>query len=90
MRSEEQIPLEALASTKINLLLDVVFNKEVGADGAVYFTKEQGSLSQLINRTDQYDQEQIEQLGHKAKNRIISEYSWGKIVSEYERLFLES
>jgi rhamnosyltransferase len=82
--------LEALASTKINLLLDVVFNKEVGADGALYFTKEQGSLSQLINIADQYTQEQIELLGAKAKDRIIKEYSWDKIVSHYEQLFLDS
>lgn len=81
--------LEALASTKINLLLDVVFNKEVGADGALYFTKEKGSLSQLINIADEYTQEQIELLGAKAKDRIIKEYSWDKIVSHYEQLFLD-
>lgn len=31
--------LEALASTKLNLLLDVGFNREVGEDGAIYWKK---------------------------------------------------
>jgi rhamnosyltransferase len=36
--------LEALASTKLNLLLDVSFNKEVALNGAVYFSKQPGHL----------------------------------------------
>ena len=30
---------KALASTKLNLLLDVGFNREVGEDGAIYWKK---------------------------------------------------
>ncbi|NRG30261.1 glycosyltransferase, partial [Bacillus circulans] len=41
--------LEAMAATKINVLLDVIFNSEVGMDGALYFSKKNGSLSKLIN-----------------------------------------
>ena len=33
--------LEALESTKLNLLLDVGFNREVGEDGALYWKKDQ-------------------------------------------------
>ncbi len=80
--------LEALASTKLNLLLDVVFNKEVGSDGAVYFTKENNSLATLIDIADHYSENQIEELGKKAKNRITQEYSWEKIVKEYEELLI--
>jgi len=80
--------LEALASTRLNLLLDVVFNKEVGAEGAVYFNKESGNLAELIDNADLYSQEHIERLSTKAKQRIIDEYSWEKIVHEYETLFL--
>lgn len=82
--------LEALASTKLNILLDVVFNKEVGEEGAVYFTKESGSLTNLIHEVEQYSQEQINEMSGKAKNRIIHEYSWEKIVNDYESLFLNS
>ncbi|MBK5432911.1 beta 1-4 rhamnosyltransferase Cps2T [Bacillus sp. TH25] len=82
--------LEALASTKLNMLLDVVFNKEVGEEGAVYFSKESGSLANLIHEVEQYSQEKINELSSKAKDRIIHEYSWEKIVNEYESLFLKS
>ncbi|PGS79420.1 glycosyl transferase, partial [Bacillus anthracis] len=46
--------LEALAYTKLNMLLDVVFNEEVGEAGAVYFSKESGSLANLIYEVEQY------------------------------------
>ncbi|MGM0880091.1 MAG: beta 1-4 rhamnosyltransferase Cps2T [Bacillota bacterium] len=82
--------LEALASTRINLLLDVVFNREVGENGAFYFTKEEGSLSDLINETDQLSEEQVAFLSRKARNRIESYYSWDFIVSEYELQFASS
>ncbi|WP_057911623.1 beta 1-4 rhamnosyltransferase Cps2T [Peribacillus muralis] len=79
--------LEALASTSINLLLDVVFNKEVGKECAVYFSKETSSLTNLINEVEKFSTGQIEILGKAAKERIRTEYSWDKIVNEYETLF---
>jgi rhamnosyltransferase len=82
--------LEALASTKVNLLLEVVFNKEVGSNGAVYFNKEKGNLSSLINNIDQFSEEKIEKFAVQAQKRIIEEYSWKKIVMEYEALFLNT
>lgn len=80
--------LEALASTELNLLLDVVFNKEVGEDGAIYFTKNNGSLAELIEKADSFLDEDIKYLSYKAKERIEQEYSWDKIVKQYEFLFL--
>ncbi|EIF6290037.1 beta 1-4 rhamnosyltransferase Cps2T [Clostridium perfringens] len=80
--------LEALATTDLNILLDVGFNREVGMDGAIYFNKEDLNLANLINKADKFLGEDIKELGDKAKNRIEQEYSWIKIVSEYERLFL--
>lgn len=81
--------LEALASTKLNLLLDVGFNKEVGEDGAVYFNKVGGSLSKLIDDCDNINNCQITELGEKAKDRIRKCYNWSIIVKKYERLFLQ-
>lgn len=81
--------LEALASTQLNILLDVVFNKEVGSDGALYFTKEKGNLSKLINEIDGYERDIINLYSTKAKKRILDEYSWEKITNDYERLFLQ-
>ena len=81
--------LEALATTDLNLLLEVGFNKEVGEDGAVYWNKQQGNLSELINRLENIDTEQLQELSSKAKQRIDSEYSWDYIVRKYEDLLNE-
>ena len=82
--------LESLGSTDLNLLLDICFNREVGADGAIYWSKEPGALASLIERADKMTQEEIRDMSVKAKNRISSEYSWDKIVHDYEEVFLES
>ncbi len=82
--------LEALASTDLNLLLDVGFNKEVGgADGAIYWNKESNNLSENINIADSLDKKEIERLSKMAKERINREYSWDKIVKEYEKVFMK-
>lgn len=80
--------LEALATTDLNLLLDVGFNKEVGEDGAVYWNKHEGNLSTLINELENIKNEQLEDLSDKAKSRIDNEYSWNFIVEQYEEVFL--
>ncbi|KIL43159.1 beta 1-4 rhamnosyltransferase Cps2T [Jeotgalibacillus campisalis] len=82
--------LESLASTDLNLLLDVVFNREVGDNGALYFTKERGNLVQLIDKVDNFNENEINSLSNKAKERIAEAYSWEKIVNEYEFLFLNN
>lgn len=75
--------LEALGSTELNLLLDVGFNREVGEDSCLYWTKDEGSLCDLIEQADGMSTEEREQLGLKAKDRIRTAYSWKKISSEY-------
>lgn len=79
--------LESLGSTKLNLLLDVSFNREVGGSCAWYWSKEVGSLRGLIDQADQAPPETVEYMGRMAKERIRGHYSWDYIVSEYERLF---
>jgi len=81
--------LEALGSTDINLLLDVGFNREVGKDCALYWGKTSGDLSKLIDRVDELNEKQIIELSKKAKARISSEYSWNKIVNDYEESILK-
>lgn len=80
--------LEALASTKLNLLLDVGFNKEVGEDGAVYFNKSNNDLANLIDKMDLLTNEELNEINKKAKARINNEYTWKKIIGKYESLFL--
>ena len=79
--------LEALATTDLNLLLDVGFNKEVAEDGAVYWNKESGNLEQLIHKVEQLQQSDIEDLSIKARNRIEQYYDWKYIVNKYEMLW---
>ncbi len=81
--------LEALASTKLNLLLDVGFNKEVGQDGAMYWNKEDMNLATLIDKCDELQKQEIEILAKNAKERINKEYSWNKIIQDYEKILGE-
>ena len=80
--------LEALGSTSLNLLLNVGFNQEVGLDSCIYWGKEKNNLKHLIEHVETFDQDYIDTLGKAAKERINNDYSWAKIVSEYENLFL--
>lgn len=79
--------LEALAQTNENLVLGVDFNQKVAMNGARYWSKEQGNLSQLIDRID--GQAEAEDLGQIAKEHMRTAYTWEKIVQEYEELFLQ-
>lgn len=80
--------LEALGSTKLNLLLDIGFNKEVGESGALYWNKKSGNLRRLLESVDALGQQDREKLAKLAKKRIMQQYSWEKIVSEYETIFM--
>lgn len=79
--------LEALATTDLNILLNVGFNKEVAEDGAIYFDKENNSLSNLINKADKLSEDEIYELSKKAKGRIDLNYTWELIVKRYENIF---
>lgn len=75
--------LEALASSDLNLLLDVGFNKEVGEDTAIYWNKEKGNLAATIERADTLPADEIKTLANASTGRIANAYSWAFISSEY-------
>lgn len=79
--------IEALATTRLNLLYDVGFNREVAEDGALYWNLENMNLSDLIDKADKLDSVAIKELSNKAKERVKKEYTWKKIVSDYEKIF---
>ncbi|MBO4636398.1 MAG: DUF1972 domain-containing protein [Clostridiales bacterium] len=79
--------LEALGSTKLNLLLGVSFNKEVAEDAALYWTKEDSNLETLINKADAMTSDEIEAMGQKAKARITDHYSWQHIADLYSKVW---
>lgn len=78
--------LEALAQTDLNLIYNVDFNHQVAQDTALYWTKEDGNLSQLIDSVD--GKVSFEDLGNATKANMKENYTWEKIVGEYEELFL--
>ncbi|MDN2452990.1 beta 1-4 rhamnosyltransferase Cps2T [Lactobacillus sp. UCMA15818] len=80
--------LEALASTKLNLLYDIGFNREVGRDGAFYWSESKGSLGNLLNLTISLHEKEIMDKNSVSKKIILDSYSWEKIVDEYE-LYIE-
>lgn len=79
--------LEALASTKVNLLLDVGFNREVGEDAALYWNKTNGSLAGLIEEADGLSFETMEQINAMSMERVKNAFSWDAICDSYERVF---
>ncbi len=82
--------LEALGSTSLNLLLQVSFNKEVGEDAALYWSKKEGDLAALIEKADVLSLERRLELGEKAKQRVKEAYRWKHVAEEYEKLFLDA
>ena len=80
--------IEALAATDLNLLYEVGFNKEVAENGALYWNLDDSNLADLINKVDKFDEKTIKNLSEKARKRIKSEYTWEKIVDDYQELFI--
>ena len=78
--------LEALAQTDLNLVLDVDFNRQVAKGTAFYWQKADASLVELIDQVDM--KVDFSQLGQAAKENMKENYTWEKIVGEYEELFL--
>ncbi|MGQ5708303.1 beta 1-4 rhamnosyltransferase Cps2T [Lactobacillus sp. PSON] len=81
--------LEALADTKLNLLYNVGFNKEVGEDSALYWSKTPEFLKVLLEKADKLTLDQVNNLDKKSTQRVKDEYSWNKIVNDYEGQFLK-
>lgn len=81
--------LEALGSTKLNLLLNVGFNREVAGETALYWEKSPGNLAGLLEQADRMEERSRKELGQAARARMRQHYSWEGIVGQYERLFLD-
>ncbi len=79
--------LEALSITDVNLLFDVCYNKEVGEDACLYFSKEKDSLKKLILEVEKWDDSKFLEYGKKAKERIKKDYTWEIIVNRYKEVF---
>lgn len=81
--------LEALASTNLNILLDVNFNKEVASDSAIYFKKDTGNMQKVLESTELLSIDIIDQYGKMAKQIIKERFLWKSVIREYEKLFIK-
>lgn len=81
--------LEALGTTQLNLLFDVGFNREVGKEGAIYWTKELNSLSRKINMIEKMPKDKIDVFAKESKAIIAKNFNWNSIVDQYEDVFDE-
>lgn len=81
--------LEALASTKLNLLYDIEFNREVGKSSCFYWNKENGSLLNLIKNYDNMEFDNTNLIIGDPRQRIIQYYTWSIIIIKYEKIFID-
>lgn len=78
--------LEALATTELNLLYDVEFNKEIGMEATYYWDNSENSLQSLIDYTDNLDDKIIKEKKTQSMNIILNKFSWEMIRANYESL----
>lgn len=81
--------LEAMATTDLNLLYGVPFNREVGGKACLYFDNNVGSLASLIMDAERLPENEIKQLGKTAKIRIKENYTWEIVVKRHEKVFVD-
>ena len=80
--------LEAMASGKCVVVLDVPYNLEVIEDCGISFSKKEGDLLRKLKILDK-NEKLVKSLGEKAFQRVKKFYTWEKIIFEYDKLFKE-
>ena len=80
--------LKAMGYANCILALDTVFNREVLADGGLFFPRDESVLAELIRRIEG-DRALVEEMRRKGPARIAKEYTWEKVSDQYEQLFSE-
>lgn len=79
--------LEALASTKLNILFNAIYNVEVGMMSSFYFSKQKGDLKRQIEKVEKFDDKTIKKYENLAKDRIKNEYTWKLVVESYKKIW---
>lgn len=79
--------LEALASTKLNILYNAVYNVEVGMMSSLYFSKLEGDLVRQIKKCENFTEKEIKKYEKLAQERIKTEYTWKLVVENYKKIW---
>ncbi|MBR3199017.1 MAG: DUF1972 domain-containing protein [Bacilli bacterium] len=77
--------IEALALTDINILYDVCFNRDVGADACLYFDDEK-SLTKILNDSKTLNKNRSI-MSKTAKQIVQNNYTWKIIIDKYKKIF---
>jgi glycosyltransferase involved in cell wall biosynthesis len=80
--------LKAMGYGNCVLALDTVFNREVLADGGLFFPRDVGALASMIQRVEA-DPALVADLRRMGPERIRDNYTWEKIAGQYDELFRE-
>lgn len=80
--------LKAMGYGNCILALDTVFNREVLADGGIFFPKDSSVLAGMIREVEA-NPERVAVLRRMGPERILANYTWEKIAGQYETLFSE-
>lgn len=80
--------LKAMGYANCILALDTVFNREVLADGGLFFPRDAKVLAEMI-QTVESSPETVQELRRKGPARIRANYTWEKIAGQYDSLFRE-
>lgn len=79
--------LESLATTKLNILFNAVYNVEVGLTSCLYFSRITNDLVRIIEKCEAFDVKMIKKYETLAKERIKNAYTWKKVVTEYKKIW---
>ncbi len=80
--------LKAMGYGNCILALDTLFNREVLAEGGIFFPRDAEVLAGQI-REIEGDPKRVESLRRMGPERIRSNYSWEKIAGQYDAMFRE-
>jgi glycosyltransferase involved in cell wall biosynthesis len=80
--------LKAMGYGNCILALDTVFNREVLADGGIFFPRDSSVLAGLIKEVEA-NPAGVATLRRMGPERIKANYTWEKIAGQYDALFRE-
>jgi glycosyltransferase involved in cell wall biosynthesis len=80
--------LKAMGYGNCILALDTVFNREVLADGGIFFPKDEDVLAEDMKMLEG-SPDRVAQLRAMGPERIRDNYTWEKIAGQYDDLFRE-
>lgn len=78
--------LEAMGCGSRILALDTEFNRETLAETGYFWTRDSGTLADLVGRIEG-SPEEAASVGGRARQRVEDAYSWDRAAAEHDRLF---